>query len=190
MKKKVIYRNDEVYEFNVFKNYFEVTESYVFKIIKTDSGQFSYVNLGTSIGKLSTFDTFEDLINSSNYPIYILNDKEELSQLINGDRNFPEIKKLREIQKLKDNEISSQDVDLSEHIYAGVYNNCLFGKSFTSIMMLDCNGMAYLFSSNGLRDNSVNNCQDYCFNKYDMYQFDTYEEFVQWQMELINNGKM
>lgn len=124
-----------------------------------------------------------------NSTIYILNNQQDLARFILGCREFPKVEELEETvgQELAEDEVIVEDVDFHNKIYAAIYGKRYSGEE-TEIVMLDTSGQAYLLGEN-FTSNSQRGSENYYFNHYQFYQFDTQEEFLRWALEQTTGKK-
>jgi len=143
---------------------------------------------GTCMGISS--DNFRDAIIKKEKPVYILDNQQDLARFIMGCREFTIVEKeeIKEevVGKLADDEVSVEDVALYK-IYAANFNGYIgkfhINNSNKKAQIVKCHDSdgSGLGESYNIEDQILSAIK----NNYEIYQFDTQEEFLRWSLEQV-----
>jgi len=182
--KKVVLKSKE--EFNENYIYVFYNDSNVVQIVKNNN-KFCYNHFYTINPILSSFDSFQDLIERCSFDVYILNNNDELGQFITGKRNFPIINK---DTKIKPDEVSIDDIDIHDYDSIYVLNHKQFGlykldaigdHTFRFTSLTETRYVGTLSVYDNLKD-TIQQALDFG----GVYRFENYESFLVWQIENSN----
>ena len=176
-------------EFDNGKSYISVTKGGCdYYELKSRKGKgFDVYNLASgyvhTVGSLGEY-----ILINPDFTTYILNNQDELARFLLGCREFPKVEEIEVGEELAEDEVSVEDVSTAKiygHLCCGdphILSKSYSDNTYQWHAVYDTDRFSSVGSSSKKSFKDVLNITCRC---YEVYQFDTQEEFFRWSLEKV-----